>query len=108
MTDSLSVAFEVMGVQCVHGCGTLIALANVEIEIAGVVVGPQGVQVRQDAAGRLTCQAPQFRAADGRSRSAVLLPDSLRDALGDEVLRAISQGCGERKPFGAFACKLAN
>jgi hypothetical protein len=86
MTDRIDVAYEVTGIERIAGGGKLAALANVEIDIGGVVIGLQGCQVRRDAAGALTVTAPMFRSGDGAWRSAVVLPDALRDALGREVL----------------------
>lgn len=88
MTDveTRAVAFELRGIEMVRGAGKLVALAIVDLDIAGVVMTIQGVQVLREPSGALTCRAPQFRDASGVWRSAVLLPDTLRDALGCEVL----------------------
>jgi hypothetical protein len=85
-SETLDVEFKLTGIERIAGGGKLAALANVEVDIGGVVIGLQGCQVRRDAAGALSVVAPMFRSSDGVWRSAVVLPDSLRDALGSEIL----------------------
>ena len=92
MTDTMAVEFTVTGVEMLRGSGRLIALANVDLDVAGVVLALQGVQIMRDAAGGLTVRAPQFRGAGGTWRSAVVLPDALREALGAEVLASMPGG----------------
>jgi hypothetical protein len=86
--EMMAVEYTVLGLAPVRDAGRLIALANVEIAIGGVAIVLQGVQLIRDAAGNVSVQAPRFRDGAGVWRSAVILPDSLRDALGDEVLAA--------------------
>lgn len=92
MSETLAVTFGVTGIEMMRGAGKLIALANVEVDVAGVVMALQGVQVIREPSGGLTCRAPQFRSGDGVWRSAVVLPDVLRDALGREVLASMPGG----------------
>lgn len=61
MNETVPVEYRVIGTESVHGRGRLERLAVVEVEIAGIVLTLQGVQVMRDPAGRLTCRAPTFR-----------------------------------------------
>lgn len=90
--ETLAVEFTVTGIQMVRGSGRLIALANAEVDVAGVVIALHGVQVIREPPGVISVRAPQFRDAGGTWRSAVILPDALRDALGREVLAALPGG----------------
>lgn len=90
MMGTIPVRFEVLGVEPVRGAGRLVGLAVVLLDVGGVEVTLQGVQVLRDVLGGLTVQAPRFRhPRDGRHHPAVLLPIELRDAIGAEVLAAI-------------------
>lgn len=92
---TVPVAFAVRGLETVRGAGRLVALAIVTIEVAGVELLLQGVQVVRGHAGSLQVQAPVFRhPASGRWTPAVVLPPALRDALGAEIL-AMMQGEGQ-------------
>ncbi|PHK93794.1 hypothetical protein CR162_16900 [Pseudoroseomonas rhizosphaerae] len=91
MTEMQDVRFEVLGVERVAGAGKLKALAVVLVEVEGVQITLQGVQVVQGADG-LCCRAPTFRhPRDGRWLPAVALPPVLADAIAAEVLE-IAQG----------------
>jgi hypothetical protein len=69
--------------------GDVAALANVELEVAGVVIVLQGVAVTKQ--GR--CRAPLCRhPRTGQWLPAVRLPASLSAAVATEVLVAISAG----------------
>lgn len=84
--ERIDVAITVVGVEQVHDKGSLIGLAIVELDIAGVVLTLQGVQVLRLPDGSLTCRSPQFRRSNGAWASAVALPPDLAKALGTEVL----------------------
>lgn len=88
MTDveRVTVIVTVLGVEQVRGKGALIGLAMVELDIAGVVITLQGVQVVQLPNGSLSCRPPQFRRANGAWTPAAVLPPDLAEALGAEVL----------------------
>ena len=58
--STATVTFVVTGLERIEGAGRLIALATVEIDLEGVVVVIQGVQVIRDRR-RITTQAPRFR-----------------------------------------------
>lgn len=89
--ETVPVRFEVLGVERVDR-GRLVALANVLVDVAGVELTLQGVQVVREADG-VVVRAPAFRhPRDGRWLPAVLLPPELRDAIGAEVLSGMSQG----------------
>jgi len=90
MTDTQTVRFELLGFQRMRDAGRLKALAVVEIEIAGVVVVLQGVQVMAEPSGGMAVRPPHHRAADGQLRPSVGLPKALRDALAAEVLAAVT------------------
>ena len=95
MSETETVRYEVLGIEPVRGSARLIALAVVEIEIAGVPITLQGVQVLRAPDGRTEIRSPAFRDAGGVWRSAIILPDALRDALGAEVLAVLpSAGLG--------------
>jgi stage V sporulation protein G len=68
---------KIIGHEAVKGRGTLIALAIVEVDIAGVLIRIQGVEIHQSKLGKLTIAAPQFRAANGKRHAAVILPPEI-------------------------------
>ena len=84
--ERVTVTLTIIGVEQVRDRGSLIGLAIVEMEIAGVILTLQGVQVLRSPNGSLTCRSPQSRRANGVWTSAVVLPPDLAVALGDEVL----------------------
>ena len=84
--ERVDVTITVVGVEQVHDKGSLIGLAIVELDIAGVVLALQGVQVLRLPDGSLTCRSPQFRRSNGAWASAAVLPPDLAKALGAEVL----------------------
>jgi hypothetical protein len=85
-TDTVSVEINVAGIERPEGCGTLVALAIVELRINDVDVTLQGVQARRAAGNRFLCQAPQFRdPRSGRWLPCILLPPELSAAIGAEV-----------------------
>ncbi|MBI0432986.1 hypothetical protein [Roseomonas sp. KE0001] len=87
MSETVSVGYEVLGVEPVLGAGRLVALAVVAVEVAGLVVTLQGVQVNRAADGSLSCAAPVFRhPRTGRWLPAVSLPQRLSEAVAAEVL----------------------
>jgi len=92
VTDTASASFEVLGVEPVRGAGRLVGLAIVRVELEGVELVLQGVQVLRTPAG-LTVQAPTFRhPKHGCSVPSVILPPELRDAIGAEVLASMGEG----------------
>ena len=89
-TDTVAVDYRVLGVEPVRGAGRLEALAAIELDVAGVVIVLQGVQLRRRADGDFDCAAPAFRhPRTGQWFPAVILPPELRTALGKEVLATI-------------------
>src|SRR5262249_51583010 len=60
-TESVPVTYRVLNLERVIGAGRLIGVANCEVDIAGVVIVLQGVQLRRGADGSLSCTAPQWR-----------------------------------------------
>lgn len=65
----------------------LLALADVEIVVAGVAFVLHGVQLRADTR-RTQVTLPRYRATDGEWRAAVTLPEELRGPVGDVVIAA--------------------
>ena len=91
MTDdeTETVSFSVVGVERVYGRGDLVALAIVELELAGVAVTLQGLQVRRAGPERITVTLPAFKhPRDDVMRTTVVLPHELSDAIGASVAHA--------------------
>ena len=65
---------------------TIYALVDADIEIAGVGINVFGIQARHLADGGTSIHLPTFRDSDGVWRSAVGLPDEIREAICDAVL----------------------
>lgn len=86
--DAIAVEFTVSNIRHVHDAGRLLALATVTIELAGIEIALNGVQVRRLPNGKLRCQAPQFRTHTGTWEPAVTMPEELEEAIGREVLTA--------------------
>lgn len=71
--------------------GRVLALATVQIEIEGIVLTIEGVQVHRfrfpgDPRDMIGVRPPQYRAADGCWRDAIHMPREVEEALGDVVL----------------------
>jgi stage V sporulation protein G len=93
MSETQAVAVTVLGVERVTGMGATIALAIVEIDVAGVVITLQGVRVVRRPDGTHACDAPKWRhPRSGRWLPCVLLPASLSGPLAAEVLHAVGAG----------------
>ena len=80
------VTFAVTGFERIPGKGRLAGLADVRIEIEGVVLLLQGVRVLHEPDGGLACQEPRFRHPDGRWVQAAVLPPELSEAIAAAVL----------------------
>jgi hypothetical protein len=92
--ETQAVAFEVIGVESVNR-GRLIGLAIVDVEIAGVGLRLQGVQILRGADGGLECRAPVWRhPSSGRWLPGLILPPELSTALAADVLAAFADGRG--------------
>ncbi|PZP42415.1 MAG: hypothetical protein DI601_18375 [Azospirillum brasilense] len=86
-TETVPVAYTVLGWEPVRACGRCKALAIVQVEVAGVEFTLQGVSVVLGDDGRLTCQAPRFRhPRSGQWLPAIVLPEVLSQAIAAEVL----------------------
>ncbi len=94
MAETTSVSFTVVGLERLRDRGRLLAFANVEVEVDGVVVKLQGIGVVRRRDGSLECEAPRFRHPDGRWLPAVVLPGELTGAIAAEVLAAFGQDPG--------------
>lgn len=66
--------------------GRLLALADVEIEIAGIALRLHGVRVIATGPRQRGVAAPGYRMATGRLADAVTLPPELARAVADIVL----------------------
>jgi hypothetical protein len=67
----MTVTFTVTGLECVEGHGRLLALAALEIEFDGVILGVNGVQVIRQGKRLAPRRRPAFaipRPASGRRR----------------------------------------
>jgi stage V sporulation protein G len=85
---STSVAITVVAITPVRG-DKLIALASVEVEVAGIVILLHGIQaLRTDRPGTRV-ELPKYRDAAGVWRAAVSLPEEVRGPIGDAVLEAL-------------------
>lgn len=83
--DTVPVRFEVKAVERVLDRGALVGLAIVDIDIAGVELTLQGVQIVREAGG-LSIRSPVFRhPRSGRWLPGVLLPPELAEAIRAEV-----------------------
>jgi stage V sporulation protein G len=80
------VTFAVTGFERIPGKGRLAGLADVRIEIEGVVLLLQGVRVLREPDCGLTCQEPRFRHPDGGWVQVLVLPPELSDAIAAAVL----------------------
>ena len=86
--DTTPVTITILSVERVAK-GDVVALATVELEVAGVVIVLQGVAVTRQ--GR--CRAPLFRhPRTGHWLPAVRLPTSLSSAVATEVLATVAAG----------------
>lgn len=88
--ETTSVLCRVVDIQPIRG-DKLIALASVEIEIAGVCLTLHGVQLQRGQQGGAEATAvtlPRYRTASGDWRSAITLPEELRRPIADAVLAA--------------------
>lgn len=85
--DTATVRFTVRGVEPVRDRGALVGLAIVDVELAGVALTLQGVQVVRGVRG-VEVRSPVFRhPATGRWLPGVLLPPELAEAMAAEVVR---------------------
>ena len=94
-TDSTAtVTFVVTALERISGAGRLVALATVEIDLEGVVVVVQGVQLIRHR-GRISTQAPRFRnPRTGVWMPAVILPEELGVAIAEELHRMLMRRPG--------------
>ena len=78
-----------VGVERVHGRGDLVALAIVELELAGVLMTPQGLQVGRLIGNRITVALPTFKnPRNGVMQTVIVLPRELSNAIGASVAHA--------------------
>ena len=80
--------------------GRLLALAEVEIEIAGVAFTLHGVRVIGTGPRSRRVAAPCYRVAGGRLADAISLPPELVRAIGNAVLDEYEALVQSRMPRG--------
>lgn len=102
MTDAetITIHCECRTIAPVHGGGRLLALADVVVEIAGVVVEINAVRVIAEPTGTAV-RLP----VDRQGRAVAVLPDDVRAALGDTVLAAGIEAGILRERFGTLALR---
>lgn len=91
MTDTTTVAVEVLAVRPITGSGGLIALADCEVLVDGVSILVHGLRVSRLSDGRMGVEAPTTRNEAGRWVPAVTLPPELGRAMAEVVLGTM--GC---------------
>jgi len=90
MTDTSTVRFEVRGIERVHG-GRVVALAIIAIDIEGVELVLQGVQIMREPNGGWMVRAPVWRhPKNGKWVPSIILPDELWQAIGAELLAKVT------------------
>ena len=65
---------------------TLFAMVDVEVQLAGVAFLIQGVQARRLPQAGTSIHLPTFKDIDGGPKTAIILPDEVREPLADAVL----------------------
>jgi hypothetical protein len=104
--STATVTFVVTGLERIKGAGRLVGLATVEIDLEGVVLVIQGVQVIRDRR-RITTQAPRFRdPRTGAWTPAVILPHELGAAIAGELHQMLSRQPGSVAPQDLLSTPL--
>lgn len=106
-SDSAEVAVNVLALTPCRGAANLLALADVEIVIGGVVLVLHGVQLRSNGRGT-EITLPRYRNPAGNWSAAVSLPDELRGPIGDVVIAAGIEDGILRQREGAQSEKAAD
>lgn len=65
---------------------TLFAMVDVEVQLAGVAFLIQGVQARRLPQAGTSIHLPTFKDVDGGPKTAIVLPEEVREPLTDAVL----------------------
>src|SRR5262245_14399780 len=73
--------------------GRLFALASVEVDIDGIQITIHGIRALSVAPAGTRIELPKFRDADGMSKAAIILPEEVRNPIGDAVLIDRSRPC---------------
>jgi hypothetical protein len=101
--DAVTVTFTVTGLERIEGHGRLVALAALEIDFDGVILGLHGVRVIRQGK-RITTQAPRFRdPKNGVWVPAVILPDELGTAIAREVKSMLLRRPGRTLQQGSLS-----
>lgn len=88
--DTTSVSFELVDLSRVVARGKLLAVASVEILVAGVAIVVQGWRVLRGADGWAYVEPPTVRHVDGDWIPAVALPPELEEAIAQVIMREIA------------------
>lgn len=79
---------------------TLFAMVDVEVQLAGVAFLIQGVQARRLPQAGTSVHLPTFRDIDGGPKTAIILPDEVREPLTDAVLAFLVEEGLARPRYG--------
>jgi stage V sporulation protein G len=91
MSTTIGVEYVVLQAEHVRNSGRMVAVATVEVTIAGVAIVVQGIRVMRRSDGGLECLAPAWRhPRTGRWLPCLLWADELSGAIAHEVLAAIT------------------
>jgi DNA-binding cell septation regulator SpoVG len=101
--DTASVAVTILSLERSER-GRLLALASVEIEIAGVAFVVHGVRVIRTGPRSRGIAAPCYRVADGRLADAVTLPPELAIAVLDQYEAIVAPA---RQPIASAGAAAA-
>jgi hypothetical protein len=81
---------------------TLFAMVDVEVQLAGVAFLIQGVQARRLPQAGTSIHLPTFKDIDGGPKTAIILPDAVREPLADAVLAfLVEEGLARPRYRGA-------
>jgi hypothetical protein len=84
--EGAPVTARVIGVERVRGHGRLIGLAVVALDVCGVALTLQGVQLLRRADGAVDVRTPCFRRPTGAWLPAILLPPEVAQAITEELM----------------------
>lgn len=98
VSSSTTVSITVLSVTPIRA-GKLFALAAVEIDVDGVLIEIHGIRAMHVPPAATRIELPTFRDAAGRSQAAIILPEEVREPIGDAVLgRLVELGLAAKRP----------
>lgn len=86
-TDTATIEIRVLSITPISNASRLLALADVSVILDGVELVIHGVQVRAGA-DKTEITLPTYRAPSGEWKTAITLPDEVRQPMGDAVIAA--------------------